>query len=379
VARPLLAELTRAHLVAEVSPRRYACHDLLRAYAREQAHAVDPAAERQAATRRMLAHYVHSADHADRLLDRRRDEPLALTEPPPGVEPEHPADHDQALTWFDTEHRVLLSAIHQDAEFDAVVWELVWMMRRFLEHRGLWHDERDALTVALAAARRLGDPSRQAYALRYLGCTSIWCGNHPDARASLQLALELYQDTGDLTGQAYVELYQSWVLEQEQRPAEALAHAERALTLFRTAGHQAGLAKALNAIGWYHALSGDHLGAVNYCQEALELQTRLGDQVSAGQTWHSLGYAHDRLGDHPRAIACYQSALAAFRTAGYRIHEGQVLMSLGDTYRATGDLPAARGAWQAAYDILDQLGHPDAAEALARLAEVGSGPRPSGT
>src|SRR5262249_49907769 len=95
--RPLLAELARAHLVSEHSPGRYACHDLLRAYAREQAHALDPAAERRAATRRILLHYVYSADDADRMLDPRREEPPALTELPPGVDPERPTDHAQAL------------------------------------------------------------------------------------------------------------------------------------------------------------------------------------------------------------------------------------------------------------------------------------------
>jgi tetratricopeptide (TPR) repeat protein len=369
--RPLLAELTRAHLAAELSPGRYACHDLLRAYAREQAHAVDPAAERRAATRRVLLHYVHSANHADRLLDPRRDEPPTLTALPPGVDPERPADHAQALAWFDTEHRVLLSAIHQDVEFDSIVWELVWVMRRYLAPRGYWRDRLDALGVALAAARRLGDPLRQAYAHCYLGCTHIWFGKYEDARACLQVALDLYRDGGDVIGQAYAEHYLSWTLEQERRVVEALAHAERALALFRAAGHQAGQAKALNAIGWYHALSEDHLAAVEYCQQALELQTQLDDQVSAAPTWHSLGYAHDRIGDHARATTCYRTALVLYRASGYRVNEAQVLLSLGDTYRNTGDLAAARLSWQAACDILEQLGHPDAAEALARLVEVG--------
>src|SRR5439155_12904450 len=40
--RPLLAELTRAHLVSEHAAGRYTMHDLLRAYAAEQARAADP-------------------------------------------------------------------------------------------------------------------------------------------------------------------------------------------------------------------------------------------------------------------------------------------------------------------------------------------------
>ncbi|MFC0541594.1 AfsR/SARP family transcriptional regulator [Kutzneria chonburiensis] len=53
-ARRLLTELAHAHLVTEQNPGRYAMHDLLRAYAIEQAHKVDVDADRQAALLRML-------------------------------------------------------------------------------------------------------------------------------------------------------------------------------------------------------------------------------------------------------------------------------------------------------------------------------------
>jgi DNA-binding SARP family transcriptional activator len=53
-ARRLLGELAHEHLVTEQNPGRYAMHDLLRAYANEQAHEVDVDADRQAALLRML-------------------------------------------------------------------------------------------------------------------------------------------------------------------------------------------------------------------------------------------------------------------------------------------------------------------------------------
>src|SRR5205823_13068251 len=48
-ARALLAELTRAHLLSEHIPGRYALHDLLRAYATEQARTHDTPAGRDPA------------------------------------------------------------------------------------------------------------------------------------------------------------------------------------------------------------------------------------------------------------------------------------------------------------------------------------------
>ena len=65
-ARRLLRELTRCHLLAEPAPGRYAFHDLLRAYAAEQAAALDSDDDRRAATGRMLDHYLHTAHAAAR-------------------------------------------------------------------------------------------------------------------------------------------------------------------------------------------------------------------------------------------------------------------------------------------------------------------------
>ena len=60
-ARRLLDDLATAHLLTEHAPRRYACHDLLRAYARELADSHDDTDTRDAAARRLLDHYLHSA------------------------------------------------------------------------------------------------------------------------------------------------------------------------------------------------------------------------------------------------------------------------------------------------------------------------------
>jgi DNA-binding SARP family transcriptional activator/tetratricopeptide (TPR) repeat protein len=371
--RPLLAELAQAHLVAEHSPGRYTCHDLLRAYASEQAHLVDSEDDQHAARHRMLLHYTHSANDADRLFDPSREEPPKLADLIPGVTPESVADHAEALEWFNAELPVLLMVIHQDAEFDREVWELAWTVRRFLAHQGHWHTELVLLNVALTAAQRLEDPGRQAFAHCFLGCTYVWYGKHEDARSRFDLAQGLYQDAGDKVGEAYVQHYYSWMLEQQEHTVEALSHAEQALELFRDTGHQAGQAKVLNAIGWFNALLGDYAAAIDHCQKALDLQTRLGDLIGAGQTWHSIGYAHDRQGDYPKAMACYQAAVELFRGTGYRVNEANVLTSMGDTHRNAGDLVAARTAWQQAFDIFDQLGHPGADHARAKLATIHNG------
>lgn len=72
-ATALLAELTGANLVGEHSPGRYACHDLLTAYAADQCREVETEADRAAATGRLIDHYLHTAYAADLLLNPARD------------------------------------------------------------------------------------------------------------------------------------------------------------------------------------------------------------------------------------------------------------------------------------------------------------------
>jgi hypothetical protein len=82
--RPLLAELTRAHLITEHIPGRFAFHDLLRAYTTELVHGHDTDADRHDAIHRVLDHYLHSAHSATRLVEMYGD-PIILNPGHPGV------------------------------------------------------------------------------------------------------------------------------------------------------------------------------------------------------------------------------------------------------------------------------------------------------
>jgi DNA-binding SARP family transcriptional activator/tetratricopeptide (TPR) repeat protein len=370
--RPVLAELAQAHLIAEPAPGRYACHDLLRAYATELAESEESGSDREAAVRRLLGHYSHTAYHADGFLGPRREVPPPLTPLPPGAESEPILDHKQARAWFQAEHRVLLVAVRQGADFDREVCDLVRWTHLFLEMQGHWHDELDVLSTALAAARRLGDERKQAFAHCHLGRTHIWFGRYADAAGHLQSALDLYRTVDDFVGQAYAHHSFAWLFDRQKAVTDALVHAELALDLFHRAGHEVGQAKALNAVGWFNSLLGKHTAAIEYCRQALRLQEHLTDHVGAAQTWHSLGYIHKQLADDAKAIVCYKTAAELFRRYGSPISEARVLIELADVHDGLGDQESAHAGWQRARDILAQLTHPEAGEVSARLAQVHS-------
>ena len=83
-ARRGLEALYEHYLLAEPAPGRYRMHDLIREHARTLASRLDPGADREQATGRLLDYYQHAAARAEALLA-----PQARTAPPrrPGTRP----------------------------------------------------------------------------------------------------------------------------------------------------------------------------------------------------------------------------------------------------------------------------------------------------
>jgi tetratricopeptide (TPR) repeat protein len=368
-----LAELARANLLTEHMPGRYRCHDLLRAFAAELAHALDTENERQAATHRMLDHYLYAADAAASQLGVRVD-PVAL--PPAGdpgwVPPASPADHDAAWAWFLVEQDVLLAASGQAsaAGFQVHAWQLAYNMGSFLTRRGRWHEKARVMRTAVAAARQLGDTTALSRMLRSLTGVCADLGRWDEAHACGAEALSLATEIGDQNLQAFAQLFIASIYDRQGRPGDAIAPTRDALALYRVAGNDTGEAQALSSLGWVHACLGDHEQALAFCQQAIPLLRQSGDVPAEANTWDSIGYAHHNLGHHRQAIADYQTALTLARSAGDVGTEATILGHLGETLHATARYDQARDALQQALAIFDQLGHPEADRVRAELDAI---------
>jgi transcriptional regulator with XRE-family HTH domain len=149
VGEALLRELTRANLLTEHRPGRFACHDLLRAYAVELAGTWGT----DGALARVLDHYTRTANTAAMLLDALRD-PIASPPPIAGVQPEPLADIPAGLAWYAAEYEVLTAAIEAAGErgFHAHACHLALAVGRFQRLRGHWQDWLVGLRIALSAA-----------------------------------------------------------------------------------------------------------------------------------------------------------------------------------------------------------------------------------
>jgi transcriptional regulator with XRE-family HTH domain/tetratricopeptide (TPR) repeat protein len=313
-ARRLLRELTRDHLIAEHVPGRYAFHDLLRAYAAEQARIRDDERERTAAIGRVLDHYLHTA-HGGALLVESSRIPVDLPSPRSGVEPERLASNQQAMAWFQAEQPVLVAAINLGASagFDVHAWQIPWTMADYLDRRADWEGKLAIERIAVAAATRLGDTVAQIESSRLLANAYSRVGDHDQARAYLWECLELYQRVANPHGEAKTHLFLGGVAVRQGRPADALAHSEQALRLYRAIGEKPGEATLLNNIGHVHGLPGDYRQSRAFCQRALALSAEIGRRSTEAYASDTLGCAEHHLGNLAEAAVCYSRALSLRR------------------------------------------------------------------
>jgi tetratricopeptide (TPR) repeat protein len=370
-ARRLLVGLARAHLIAEHVPGRYVFHDLLRAYAAEQAHHADSEPDRQEATGRVLDHYLHTAASAALMLEPSK-EPVVLAPLRPGAAARQPADYAEALTWFENEHQVLLAAVSLAAGsgYDSHAWQLPSAIASFLRIRGHWQEWAATQRTALAAATRLGDAAGQALSCRLLANACMNLGDHDQARSHFADSLALYERLGSRRGEAKAHQNLGVLAERQGRYADALGHGQEALHLYQAIGDKASEAEVLNDVGWYYGLLGDYQQTRAFCLRSLSLNTEVGNRLADGSIWDSLGYAEHHLGNLAEAAACYQRALSLHREAGARLYEAATLARLGDTRRAVGDLAQAREAWQQALAIFEDLQDSHADQVRAKLSST---------
>ncbi|MFG2197106.1 NB-ARC domain-containing protein [Streptomyces sp. NPDC048639] len=245
-ARRQLEALYMDHLLDELSPGRYRFHDLVRAYARTIAQS--PADAQDQSLQRILDHYLHTAEAADRQLRNSGTQPAvttALTTSTPEIN-----SAQDALAWLRTEKTNLLAYDQHTANHGRPEQALQFSaaLRVFLRQEG----DRRATSLhaaAVAAARSIRDQSEEAHALQRL------FGAHCA--------------TGDY--------------------AAAAGAVEQALGLYRALADESGVADALHNLGQARRLTGDYAAAASIAQQALGQYRVLGDRHGEARARRSAG------------------------------------------------------------------------------------------
>ncbi|MEU0534795.1 AfsR/SARP family transcriptional regulator [Amycolatopsis tolypomycina] len=360
-----LKALAAANLVERHLPGRYRFHDLLRSYAGGRVAADDPAADAEAARRRLFDHYLATADAAGRLLIPHF---LRLPRPEPDKAFEGTED---ALAWLDTEWPNLAAAVEHAAAHGPreYAWHLADALRAFFHHRGHHTEWIDTATTALEAALAAGDRQAQAAMRLSIALAGVNSGRYADARHHLTTVLADGLAAEWPAGRAAALNNLSAVLQRLGDAREAIACGSEALELCEAAA-MPGITMALANLGFACGQVGDFDAALGHFARALEIAERDGARFSVAVLLVDLGHVHRDLGN-AAAAEFYQRALAANRELGYQYGEAAALSGRAVMEARAGDGSRALADAAEAVELTRRIGDRGTeASALAALGEV---------
>ncbi|MFD5590768.1 ATP-binding protein [Streptomyces griseorubiginosus] len=357
-------------LLEETAPGRYALHDLVRLFAREQLDAEEPESVVREVRLRMADWLLRSASAAG-----RRFEAPGAPQPWPGEVPAcTPRSAQAAEEWLTAERAnwagalPVLFAADRHAEILHVSRTLYWFSDRW----GRWPEWRSLFSYGARSAAALGDRAAEAHQLNCLAWAhSVGASQYERAEQLARQALDLASETGDLDQQAWAWSYMSGACMGLSRPAEAAKAAARATRLFEETGDSAGKAvsqrvlgkalresgRAAEALTLHRALLGTSVGDVPGLDAYVEalLRYEIASDLLALERW-------------PEAVAAYRTVTTPLSHGGLDRLQAQSLTGLATALRHCGDLKEAREHLSRAHGLFLSVG--DVLSAQRTAAEI---------
>jgi DNA-binding SARP family transcriptional activator len=372
-----LEVLVDAQLLQEPAADRYRFHDLLKAYAAERAVAGELLSTRDAAVRRVLSWYLHTAVAMARVLSPHRE----LTTPEqlePGTVPVAFSTVEAALDWGEQERTNLVAAtrLAAAAGLHDVAWQLPVAAYSFFYRRTYWEEWLVSHDVALDSVRQIGDRQGEASVLNNIGMAYARRRMEEGVRY-FQQTLDIRREIGDRRGEAQAANNAAYANLLLGRFDEALDQLRLALSVQREVGHRYGEGIALNNLGEAYIELGRPAEAVDWFGQALAVYRELGARPVEADTLSNLGTANANLGRLDEALGYLRQAEETHHEVGDRYGEAVDLKQLGEVHRRVGSARDAEQAWARALAIFDALGNEEQAremsERLSGLSNNGAG------
>ncbi|WP_180930131.1 tetratricopeptide repeat protein [Streptomyces sp. AJS327] len=362
-----LEELVTYNLIRETAPNRFRLHDLVREFTLELVKKEHGAEERTAALQRLLRHYTHSADHADRRAYPHRTRgpvPEDLHSPTT----DERAEHGDAQQWFTTEGPNLLATLeythtHGSAR-DAAV--LAHVLAGFLDGEG-------HLSTALPHLRRAVDhwsTTREhephAHSLLDLSSVCTQAGHYDEAieaaNAALDIALRLPHSAA-LAAEARHQLSISHWHTAQYHPA--YAHQQRVLQYRLTTDDRRQQARSYNMLGMICLHLERHNESLHFFSLALAGFRETGDTFGEAIALNNMAEANMKSGDREQAERFYKQALRISATLGLKSRLAIIQINYAKTLRLSGNHEAALKIYEEALPVLRSSGDLRS-EAIAR-------------
>lgn len=374
--RQLLDTLVGVHMLEQTAPDRYHFHDLLHAYAIDQAHNHESLYNQHAALQRILAWYLHTAHAAAEALEYNP-QPIPLAPHGDDIRPLHFRSHTEALHWCEAERSNLIDAVRVAVRtrLDGIAWRLHAVLREYYAYRCQFDDWLGTGKLALEAARRQSDRYGEAIILESLGKAFRQTDELPEADRYHRAALDIRHELGDRPGEARSLNAIGLVRRRRGLLDEAKASFEQAAALAEEIGHDHWTAVALANLGETEVQRGASERAVQILHRALTIARQKGIRHFQYECLRSLSRAQ-RKSRPTRAVELAEEALSICRELEDMSLEGIALIDHGSAEIAAGHAAEALVSCQRAATIHRQ--YRDARREAAALSGTGEAYRQLG-
>ncbi|MFF4168063.1 ATP-binding protein [Streptomyces sp. NPDC001741] len=342
-----LRQLAASHLIErnQTVRGRWQMHDLLRAYANEQAEAVkargrDPRRRYDQARTRLIDYYTDHAEAADTHL-----------RPPGSAVSSRFSDREQALAWFDAERENLIATAHTTPQASL---DLGFYLGRYLEWRRRLQDLVVARSLALDACRTLNDTRNEANAWGNLGLALQELRRFDEALHAHETARTLHQQTGDMHGQARAWNNLGTTLRELRRFDDALHAHETARTLHQQTGDMHGQAGAWNNLGGALQELRRFDDALHAHETARTLFQQTGDTHSEASAWNNLGGTLQELRRFDDALHAHETARTLYQHTDDTHSEASAWNNLGGALKKLRRFDDALHAHETARTLFQQ-------------------------
>ncbi|MFE7194668.1 ATP-binding protein [Kitasatospora sp. NPDC057541] len=355
--RRALDGLLATHMVEQSAADRFRFHDLLRAYAIDQAKHEQETEESELAIRRVLAWYLHTADAAQE-RSAPHEPRVRLAPLGPDVEPAVFQDEADAVQWFEAERDNLAAATRTAAAMglDEAAWQLAVVLRAFYMVRNPFQDWFATSRLGLEAARRCGDRHAQAELHESLGMAYTQSGRLDQAAEEYQAALEIRRELDDPAGEALTLNGLGLLSLRQRRLAEARDAFTIARELFRSLGDAHWEPRAAVNLAEAHLALGAPAEAEQLIRSGLETFRDRADRWSEGNALCLLSRLQLERGQAGEAVMSAQCAVELAVELGSAVAEGHWLTQLGHAQRAAGCPDEALVSYQRATVLQRRLG-----------------------
>jgi tetratricopeptide (TPR) repeat protein/transcriptional regulator with XRE-family HTH domain len=344
----VLGRLHRASLVQAAGPGRYEMHDLLRAYAREQARTDGTEGSCHQALTRLFDYYLAAAAAAMDILFPAEAYRRPRVRPSAAAVPAMP-DQAAARAWLDTERANLVAVVAHCAG-RGWPWHatcLASTLRRYLMTGSHLPQAHTVYGCALQAARGSGDLAAEAEARNALGTIALKKGRSRHAAGHYKAALQCYRQCGDRGSQARV-LSNLGMTDYHRHDCRSSARYYRqAIAAYDEAADHLGAARALASLAAAETELGCYDQAAEHLRLALPVLRQANDQVFEAEALSGIGELALRRRQLQQAAAPLQEALAIYRSLDHPAGIASVLRWLGD-------LSMRQGRYQQAIGLLRQ-------------------------